>query len=308
MKYIFGPVFSRRLGISLGVDLVPYKVCSMDCLYCEVGKTTEKTLERAEYVPIEAVKEELKVFLDSRPKLDFITFSGYGEPTLHSKLGELVKFLKENYSEYRIALLTNSSLLNRSDVIAEIERIDVILPSLDAAKEETFRKINRPVENLNLSKIVSGIKKVLDETPAKVWLETVFVKGINDSEEELEEFKELLKDICPHKWQIGTVTRPPAYGVRDLTYADLKRIAKTVNYPKTEIISYRKRESELKESLEDLKGEVLSIVKRRPCPTKEIAAALGLDEEDVEKIVEELKAEGKIKEILFGGVSYVKGI
>jgi len=305
MKYIFGPVFSRRLGLSLGVDLVPHKVCSMDCLYCEVGPTTEKSLERAEYVPFSGVIGELKEYLSFKPELDYITFSGYGEPTLFSRLGELVDFLKDNYP-YRLALLTNASLLYRDDVLKEVERVDVILPSLDAGSEEVFKRLNRPASGLTLSRVVEGIRRAVEELPGEVWVETLFVRGVNDSPEEVERIGELIHSLKPDRWQLNTVARPPAYGVEGLTYQELESIAERVGYPRTEVVS--SGSSKKRFSLGELKGEIYRMVLRRPCPVDEIAEALGADRESVETAVEELIKEGKVKELLFGGEPYVKGI
>ena len=307
MKYIFGPVFSRRLGFSLGVDLVPHKVCSMDCLYCEVGPTTEKTAERAEYVPLDGVKRELSLFLSSSPKVDYITFSGYGEPTLFSRLGELVGWLKENYSNYRLALLTNASLLNRDDVINDVKGIDVVLPSLDAASQEVFEKVNRPVEGLTVDTVIEGIERLLKETGCRVWVETLFVKGINDTPQEVDRIGEVIHRLSPHKWQINTVARPPAYGVEGLSYEELRQIAERVGYPATEIVA-RSKARKRKFPFSQLKEEVYRIVVRRPCPVEEIADALGVLTEEIEKAVESLKREGKVKEVTYGGEPYVKGL
>ncbi|WP_456342975.1 radical SAM protein [Thermovibrio sp.] len=306
MKYVFGPVFSRRLGLSLGVDLVPHKVCSMDCLYCEVGPTTEKTLERAEYVPLSGVISELKDYLSFKPEIDYITFSGYGEPTLFSRLGELIDFLKENYS-YRLALLTNASLLKRDDVLGEVKRIDVVLPSLDAGSEEVFRKLNRPVASLRLADVVEGIGRLIEETPCKVWIETLFVKGVNDFPEEVERIGELIHKLKPHKWQLNTVARPPAYGVEGLSYGELEEIARRVGYPATEIVA-KGTARRKKVPISRLKEEIYEIVVRRPCPVEELCDALGALREEVEEAVEELIREGKVKEVFFGGEPYVKGI
>ncbi len=307
MKYIFGPVFSRRLGLSLGVDLVPYKVCSMDCLYCEVGATTEKTLKRAEYVPIEGVKSELEEYLSFKPEIDFITFSGYGEPTLYSRLGELVSYLKSEHPEYQLALLTNASLLHRDNVLEEILPIDVVLPSLDAGREETFKKLNRPAEGLSLKNILEGIEKLMERKKGEVWIETLFVKGINDSEEEVEKIGEIIKRLNPDRWQLNTVVRPPAFGVEGLSFEELNRIKEQVEFPRTEIIAHKKGK-EVNLPFKELKEEILSLVSRRPCPVEEIADALGISTDEVMKAVEELKSEGKVQEVLFGGEPYVKGI
>ena len=307
MRYIFGPVFSRRLGLSLGVDLVPHKICSMDCLYCEVGPTTEKTVERAEYVPLSGVKAELDEFLAFKPELDFITFSGYGEPTLHSGLGELVRYLKENYPDYRLALLTNATLLYRDDVIEDVKGIDVVLPSLDAATQPTFEKLNRPVKGLMVDDVIAGIGRLIKECDCQTWVETLFVKGINDSPEEVEKLGEVIHALKPHKWQLNTVARPPAYGVEGLSYEELKGIADRVGYPNTEIVA-RGGVKRRKLPLPDLKEEIYNLVVRRPCPLEEISDALGVSPEEVERAVEELKKEGKVKELLFGGEPYVKGL
>ena len=307
MKYIFGPVFSRRLGFSLGVDLVPHKVCSMDCLYCEVGPTTEKTAERAEYVPLDGVKRELSLFLSSSPEVDYITFSGYGEPTLFSRLGELVGWLKENYPNYRLALLTNASLLNRDDVINDVKGIDVVLPSLDAASQEVFERLNRPVEGLTVDTVIEGIERLLKETGCRVWVETLFVKGINDSPQEVDRIGKVIHRLSPHKWQINTVARPPAYGVEGLSYEELRQIAEKVGYPATEIVA-RSKARKRKFPFSQLKEEVYRIVVRRPCPVEEIADALGVLTEEVGEVVESLKREGKVKEVLYGGEPYVKGL
>ncbi len=306
MRYIFGPVFSRRLGLSLGVDLVPHKVCSMDCLYCEVGPTTEKTLERAEYVPLAGVISELKEYLSFKPEIDFITFSGYGEPTLFSRLGELVEFLKSNYP-YRLALLTNASLLKKEDVLSDVRRVDVVLPSLDAGSEEVFRKLNRPVLGFSLKEVVEGIERLLEETPCQVWVETLFVKGVNDLPEEVERIGRLIHRLKPHKWQLNTVARPPAYGVEGLSYGELEEIAKKVGYPNTEIVA-RGVAKRKKVPVSQLKEEIYEIVVRRPCPIEELCDALGALKEEVEEAVEELVKEGRVREIYFGREPYVKGI
>jgi len=149
-KHLFGPVPSRRLGISLGIDLVPYKTCTANCVYCECGKTTNLTIERKEYIPTDEILNELDVYLKQAPDLDYITFSGSGEPTLHSKIGEIINFLKKNYPQYKVAVLTNGTLLFHKELRDELKNADIIKPSLDAGSDEIFKKIKRPHENLNL--------------------------------------------------------------------------------------------------------------------------------------------------------------
>ncbi len=143
-KYIFGPVPSRRLGMSLGVDLVPHKVCSLDCVYCECGKTTKLTTDRMEYILYDKVTDELKHFIENNPAPDYITFSGSGEPTLNSRIGDVLEFIKKIKPDIPVAVLTNGTLFNDKQVRSEIMDADVVLPSLDAASQEVFEKINRP--------------------------------------------------------------------------------------------------------------------------------------------------------------------
>ncbi|ACL69859.1 radical SAM protein [Halothermothrix orenii] len=208
LKYIFGPVLSRRLGKSLGIDLIPFKTCSLDCVYCECGKTDKLTLERKEYVPTEEVINELKKYLYNRPKLDYITFSGSGEPTLHKGIGEIISFLKDNYPEYKVALLTNSTLLYRNQVISEIKGCDLIVPSLDAVSEEIFQKINRPVSGLNAELIVKGLINLRKNYNGKMWLEIFIIPDLNDNKKELMLFKEAINRIKPDKIQLNVLDRP----------------------------------------------------------------------------------------------------
>jgi len=127
-KHLFGPVPSRRLGVSLGIDLVPYKTCTMDCIFCECGKTTNLTIDRKEYVPTAEILDELDAYLKQSPDLDYITFSGLGEPTLHSRIGEILNFLKQNYPRYKVAILTNGTLLFHKELRDEIKNTDIVKP------------------------------------------------------------------------------------------------------------------------------------------------------------------------------------
>ena len=134
-NYLFGPVPSRRLGISLGLDLVPMKTCTLNCVYCESGRTTNLSLERKEYVPFEAVKEELTHYLSHNPRPDYVTFSGSGEPTLNSRIGDVVHFIKNQTSDIPMAVLTNGTLLFQKQTCDDIRDATVVIPSLDAATE-----------------------------------------------------------------------------------------------------------------------------------------------------------------------------
>ena len=187
--YIFGPVPSRRLGRSLGVDLVTHKTCTLNCVYCECGKTTRLTLKRNPYVPGDDLRKELGRLLSTEPALDFITFSGAGEPTLNSDIGEIIRFIKTDYPQYKVALLTNGTLLYQPEVRAQLFGADLIVASLDAATETTFLRINRPHPELEVSQIIDGLAVFRKQFAKSFWIEIFIVPGVNDNESELEKIK-----------------------------------------------------------------------------------------------------------------------
>ncbi|HHT62115.1 MAG: radical SAM protein [Bacillota bacterium] len=209
-KYWYGPVQSRRLGRSLGVDVMPLKTCSLDCVYCECGATNSLTLERKEYFPIDEIIGSLDEILKEKPDLDFITFAGSGEPTLHTGLGKIISFIKEKYPHYKVAVLTNATLLNDPAVIADIEKADLVVPSLDAVSAEIFEKINRPVKNITPETIISGIKNLKNSFKGDIWLEIFIIPGINDQDEELALFKDTINKLGIKKVQLNTLDRPGA--------------------------------------------------------------------------------------------------
>ncbi|MBZ4687427.1 MAG: Radical domain protein [Clostridiales bacterium] len=227
-KYLYGPVSSRRLGRSLGVNIMPHKTCSLDCIYCECGKTTNLTLERKEYTPTAEIINELAAYLKEKPQLDYITFSGSGEPTMHSGIGEIISFLKENFPQYKVAVLTNSTLLNDPQVREDIKNADLIVPSLDGVSKEVFHKIDRPHENVSIEEIVSGIRKLKEISSGDIWLEIFIVPGVNDTPEELKLFKEILEKINVTKVQLNSLDRP---GIVDwLKPADKEHLKKIAAY------------------------------------------------------------------------------
>jgi len=208
LKYIFGPVLSRRLGKSLGIDLIPYKTCSLDCIYCECGKTDNLTTKREEYVPTEDVIAELDGYLKNQPDLDYITFAGSGEPTLHNNISKIIEFIKRKYPSYKIALITNGVLFQDNAVIEGIKKVDLIIPSLDAVSQSVFEKINRPASNIKSSDIIKGLKNLRKEYNGELWLEIFIVPGINDTADELQLFRDTIEVISPDKIQINSLDRP----------------------------------------------------------------------------------------------------
>ncbi len=295
-KYLFGPVPSRRLGLSLGVDLVPFKVCSYDCIYCEVGSTTLKTVERKEYVPLEEVKRELEKFRSLGIEVDFITFSGFGEPTLHIGIGELINWIRERFP-LPVAVLTNGSLLGDPQVRKELMGAHVVLPSLDAGTQEVFGLINRPHPTVSFQKMVRGLEAFTREFPGEVWLEILLVRGFNDHPRELGALARLVKRINPARVQLNTVVRPPAHVGKALSFSELEALLPLFG-PRAEVVAYptdkkaRERES--------FREAIVETVARRPCSKEDIAKVLGLSGLEVAKYLGELLEEGRLEAVRHG--------
>jgi len=210
MRYIYGPVPSRRLGLSLGVSLTPHKTCDFDCVYCQLGVTTLKSAERKEYFKVEEVVTEIAQWLANNAEkannLSFITFAGSGEPTLHPGLGGIIVSLRKMTS-VPIAVITNASLLQDPAVRREVAQADLIVPSLDAATEEVFQGVNRPLTGLRLQDILDGLAALRREYRGKIWLEVMVVKGINDDIGHARKLAELIERIRPDKIQLNSPVR-----------------------------------------------------------------------------------------------------
>ncbi len=287
-KYLFGPVPSRRLGISLGVDLIPPKTCSLNCIYCECGKTTNLTIERKAYVPTEMVLAELKTFLSPTPQLDYITFSGSGEPTLHAGIGEITMFLKENFPAYKIALLTNGTLFFQPELIQEVQKIDLILPSLDAASDLIFKKINRPFHQLKLDSVIKGLIELRKNYTGQFWLEVFIVPGLNDTDDEINRLNNAIEQINPDRVQLNTLDRPGTVSwVKAATRDTLEMIAQKLNRNTEIIANFQKRENVASFNA-DIESSILQTIRRRPCTVDDLSTTLGLHPNEINKYIETL--------------------
>lgn len=305
-KYLFGPIPSRRLGMSLGVDLVPKKVCTMDCVYCEVGQTTELTQERKEYISFDELKAELTDYFNNNPDPDFITFSGSGEPTLNSRIGDVIALLKELRPEIPIALLTNGSLLSDRKVRAEVSKVDVILPSLDGISQTVFQKIDRPCKTLRAADHTQGLIDLRNEFSGKIWLEVFILPGYNDSKEELEQFKEALLQIRPDSIQLNTLDRPGTLpGLKGATRQQLEEIADYWQLDNIVIISAAPDRKENKSYRDELESVIWETISRRPCTLDDLHRMLGIHISEINKYLDVLEAENKIEsEEMERGVFY----
>ena len=290
-EYIFGPVPSRRLGRSLGVDLVPFKTCTYDCIYCQLGRTTNKTIKRKEWVPIDIVTEQLKEKLDSNP--DYITLSGSGEPTLYSRLEYLISRIKD-ITDIPVAVLTNGSLLWLPEVRNALKSADLVVPSLDAGSSQIFQYVNRPHSDITFSKMLDGLVKFRDEYSGKYWLEIFLLAGVTTPETEINRLKTCISSIQPDKVQVNTVTRPPAEGFAEPVPQKQLQIITDKLYEKAEVIADYS-EVHKQQDFSAQREDVLTLLKRRPCSVEDIAAGLGLHRNEVVKYVEELSSEGKIE-------------
>jgi wyosine [tRNA(Phe)-imidazoG37] synthetase (radical SAM superfamily) len=294
-KYLFGPVPSRRLGMSLGIDLIPKKVCSLNCVYCEVGKTTKLTIDRHEYVKYNKVIDELKNFMQNKPDIDYITFSGSGEPTLNIRIGDVLNFIKENYHDVKTAVLTNGTLLSDKKLRAEIIEADVILPSLDAAGQEAFEKINRPHPRLSLQNYIQGLVDLRKEYKGKIWLEVLFLKGYNDSEDELRRLKEAILKIQPDSVQLNTLDRPGTVeGLIPLSNNELQHIIDFWGFTNAEIIASQVQRTTISSYRSDIESAILETIARRPCTLHDLHRLLGIHVNEINKYLGTLEEKGKI--------------
>ncbi len=292
-EYIYGPVPSRRLRKSLGVDIIPFKVCSYDCIYCQLGHTTDKTINKKEFYKPSLILKELKEFLKQDIKADYITISGSGEPTLNSRLHEIISQIKL-ITDIPVAVITNGSLLWNEEVRYALEEADLVIPSMDAVTDEVFKKLNRPEKSLEISKVLEGLVKFSNGFNGKIYLEIMLVKGINDSDSEIHKMNEIIQKLRIDKIQLNTVVRPPSEkSAIFLDNTEMSRIKEKLSTDTpVEVIA----EFELKsKTYYNIENEITNLLKRRPCTQEEIENALGIHRNELIKYITELKRKNIIK-------------
>ncbi len=294
--------------MSLGVDIVPLKTCTFDCVYCQLGSAPSRTTQRQSYVPKEAVLDELRKALDNEAdRIDFITFSGSGEPTLNSDIGEIIDQIK-TFTRAPVAVITNGSLLYRDDVRKDLSGADLVVPSLDAVTAAIFGKINRPDENFTVDLIIEGLKKFTQEFTGKIWLEIVIVKGINDDPEELKQAAELARDLKVDRIHLNTVVRPPAEEFAlAITADEMRNIASMFDSRAEVIVDFDKLVAHEAHSA-DMEGEVMALLRRRPCTVDDISNSLGIHTNEAIKCVNCLKENGSVKRVKYGDKWYYERV
>ena len=299
MNYVFGPVLSRRLGRSLGIDPIPLKTCNWNCIYCQLGRTRPLTNTRREYVPSEEILSEVQQALTQHKagEIDWITFVGSGEPTLHSNLGWLIEQVKK-VSNLPVAVITNGALLYLPELRAELATADAILPSLDAGNPDLYRKINRPWPKLNYNDIVDGMIALRQEYDGKLWVEVMLLRGLNDKEPELREIAAILKRIQPDQVHLILPVRPPAEtwvfpsdenGVQR-AQTIIGEVAYVVQPHLSQVSTY---------STGDLGSAILGIITRHPMEEQELCATLGhWSSHEVQQALKKLQTAGLAQQVL----------
>ena len=299
MAYVFGPIASRRLGVSLGVDLVPPKTCPLDCVYCEAGRTTDLTRERRECVPVDRVIEELDAVLCKHPKLDFVTFSGSGEPTLNSRIGDVVRFVKSRYPEYPLCLLTNAMLFGDEALLRDIADVDLVVPSLDGSNAEEFLKINRPVAGFDFDRFVADLTRYTLTTRSRVNLELFIVPGVNDGDASIARFVELIRKMRLDLVQLNTLDRPGVEkfvvpSTPENTHRFIAALSPFVAVEAVGVFRYRAPRPGRKFTATESQSRILELIRRRPATLPDLALALEMPEAETEKILDELFGAGKV--------------
>jgi wyosine [tRNA(Phe)-imidazoG37] synthetase (radical SAM superfamily) len=324
MKHLFGPVFSRRLGLSQGIDLLPPKTCNFNCIYCEINRAPQLSCARGEHVPTDEIIAEIDELLENEERvrdLDFFTITASGEPTLHTGLGQIVRHIKEK-TDKPVAVLTNGSQLFLKEVREDLSRADIVIPSLDAARQESFRKVNRPAKcSTDIEKIIEGITRFSHEFSGEIWLEVLLVAKINDAQEDIKALKNAIERISPTRVQLNTVARPPYESfAKPLTRKRMEEIKEEIKKgyegdvdilagSKEDDVAdkgKRRKSSSGKISLEQAENEIIEMVQRRPCTAAEIAGTLDLEAEKALEILVDLESRGDLIAQIHGDKMYFR--
>lgn len=326
MKHLFGPVNSRRLGFSQGIDLLPPKTCNFNCIYCEINKAPQLSCDRGEHVPNEIILAEIDELLKDEVRvsdLDVFTITASGEPTLHTGIGTVIRYIKEK-TDKPVAILTNGSQLYLKEVRQDLLAADIVIPSLDAARPESYRRVNRPAKcSPDLETMIKGIADFSREFAGEVWLEILLVESINDSPEDIAALNKVIGRIRPTRVQLNTVARPPfesfANPLSHKRMEEVKReIEKRFEGPVDILTGSRKdepsdsgkgRESSLKSfSSDKAEGEIIEMLSRRPCTAMDIAFTMNLEVESISEILKDMERQGSLSVKIHGGKKYYRAL
>jgi wyosine [tRNA(Phe)-imidazoG37] synthetase (radical SAM superfamily) len=292
-RRVYGPVPSRRFGLSLGVDLVPKKTCCYDCVYCQLGKTIELTVERTDFYPVGDVLADVGAALDTGPRPDVITLAGSGDPSLYRSLGRLIDGLHE-LGDIPVVFLTNGALLFKKEVARDALRADILAPSLDAGDQETFQKINRPHRSIGFSEMLRGLQAVCGKHPGKVRLEVMLVGGQNDSDEDIQRIAGRLGSIRADSIDINTPVRPGPGGRAVVSEKERLEAAVRAFGPAARIVAdYRGPRAP--GGAADAERRILDMLSRRPCTVEDIQSSLGIHPNEAIKMLDKAVKAGKVQ-------------
>jgi wyosine [tRNA(Phe)-imidazoG37] synthetase (radical SAM superfamily) len=300
--FVYGPVPSRRLGFSLGVDILPFKTCTLDCVYCQLGPSSRTTARRRAFFDPKAVLRQVRKAVTSGARIDNITLSGSGEPTLNRSLGEIIRGIKK-MTDIPVVVLTNGTLLHRRDVSRDLREADIVVPNLDAATPGLFARVNRPDKALRLDRMIEGLARFRREFKGQIWLEVMLVAGINDSPAHVRKLRKIIDMVGADKVQLNTVVRPPAErAVRPLSESRMKAIRKALG-PICEIaVAFPKKVQA--PSRAGFERPILAMVRRRPVTASDIAASLGRDPAQIAEALARLVSARRIMSVRHAGKIY----
>jgi wyosine [tRNA(Phe)-imidazoG37] synthetase (radical SAM superfamily) len=291
-KYLFGPVPSRRFGRSLGVDLTPYKTCSLDCVFCQLGTTTKKTVQRQEFVPTDRVLTELAAWLERDGQADYITLSGSGEPTLHSGFGQVLEFIRLK-TAIPAALLTNGTMLQFPEVREAAAAANVVKVSLSAWDHPSYRRVNRPHEQLQFDQLVAGQKDFRAQFKGQLWMEVFLVDGMNSMPADVGKIADLAGEIGPDRIQLNTAVRPPAEDFATALSEDRMQSLRHLFRPAAEIIAEFKAKHA--GHIRANQATIFAMLQRRPCTAQQIADIFGMHLNEVSKYLGKLMRTDQIR-------------
>lgn len=294
MAYVFGPVRSRRLGRSLGIDPIPLKTCNWNCAYCQLGRTVPLTNIRAEYCPAEAILIELRQALELSKGIDWITFVGSGEPTLHSRIGELIRQVKD-LTAIPVAVITNGSLLHVPELAQELSAADAVLPTLDAGDAALYRKLNRPHPALSYDSLRQGLITFRHQYGGLFWLEVMLVEGVNDSEPALQSLAAALDEIEPDEVHINVPFRAPAESWVRVPAPDTLRRAREIIGSHARLIEPAPADFETPRT--NAVDSLTEVVARHPLPDEEVWATFAACGEDPGASVRELASDKRVARV-----------
>jgi wyosine [tRNA(Phe)-imidazoG37] synthetase (radical SAM superfamily) len=295
-SFVFGPVRSGRLGLSLGLDLTGAPVCSMDCVYCEVGATTGLTCERRAYVPADRILGELAAWREAHPQvtLDAVTLGGMGEPTLNTEFGAVIDGAREILPHTPVAVLTNSTSLVDPEVRRALTRADVVLPSLDSLVEAEFQAVNRPAPGVTAGAVAEALLIFREEYAGLLYLEILLVAGVNDSPENLGLLADFVKRLRPERVDVVTISRPGTLqSARGVDAATLARWRERLGQAHREqAVPSPIRAGELTQ--DEIRAILRDSIRRRPQTRDQLSQALGVASETIDLIIDSLLASGAI--------------